>query len=74
MLLPFKIMKTIDPILVENQRKVDHHLEAASIHHDKAAAYLQEGEYQKAAENAILAQKYLDLASDAMKEEIHPET
>jgi len=72
MLLPFKTIKT-NPILDENQRKVDQHLEAASIHHDKAAFYLQEGEYQKAAENAILAQKYLDLASNAMKEGTHHE-
>jgi hypothetical protein len=48
----------------ENQNKVEGHLEAASLHHIKAANYLNEGNYEKAAENAVLAQKYLNLASE----------
>jgi hypothetical protein len=48
----------------ENANKVEGHLEAASVHHIKAINYLKEGEYAKAAENAVLAQEYLNLASE----------
>ena len=48
----------------ENENKVAGHLEAASLHHNKAANFLKEGNYEKAAENAVLAQEYLNLASE----------
>jgi hypothetical protein len=48
----------------ENQNKVEGHLEAASVHHIKAANFLKEGNYEKAAENAFLAQEYLNLTSE----------
>ncbi len=48
----------------ENLNKVEGHLEAASLHHIKAANFLKEGNYDKAAENAALAQEYLNLASE----------
>ena len=54
----------------ENQNKVKGHLEAASVHHFKAANFLKEGNYKKAAENAVLAQEYLNLASEAKREEM----
>jgi hypothetical protein len=54
----------------ENQNKVKGHLEAASLHHIKAANFLKEGNYEKAAENAVLAREYLNLASEAKREDI----
>jgi len=53
----------------ENQNKVEGHLEAASLHHIKAANFLKEGNYEKAAENAALAQKYLNLAGELRSRE-----
>jgi ATP/maltotriose-dependent transcriptional regulator MalT len=54
----------------ENQNKVEGHLEAASLHHTKAANFLKEGNYEKAAENAVLAQEYLNLASELRRKKI----
>jgi hypothetical protein len=54
----------------ENQKKVEGNLEAASVHHIKAAESLKNGDYEKAAKNAILAQEYLNLASEARREDI----
>jgi hypothetical protein len=68
MMLPFKIHKPT-PVLSENHKNIEGHLEAASFHHIKAVEDLKEGKYEKAAENAILAQKYLDLASKNTIEE-----
>ena len=48
----------------EDKNKVEGHLEAAALHHIKAANFLKDGNYEKAAENAVLAQKYLNLASE----------
>jgi len=64
MLIPFKIVKMHPSMISENEKKVEEYLEAASIHHFKAAALLNDGEYEKAAHNALLVQKYLDLASE----------
>jgi len=60
-------------ILMGNQKKVEGHLEAAALHHEKAASQLKEGKYEEAAQNAILAQKYLDLASETKREETQEE-
>jgi hypothetical protein len=68
MLIPFKIVRTHPPMISEIQKKVEEHLEAASLCHVKAAALLNEGEYEKAAQNALLAKKYLDLASETTRE------
>ncbi len=54
----------------ENQKKVEGHLEAAAVHHIKAAESLKNGDYKKASQNAILAQDYLDLANKAKREDI----
>jgi hypothetical protein len=52
-----------------NQNKVEGHLEAASLHHIKAANFLKEGNYEKAAENAVLAQQFLNLASEGKRKD-----
>jgi hypothetical protein len=69
MLIPFNIFRINIPMLTESAAKIKQHLDAASIHHFKAVALLDEGDYEKAAQNALLAQKYLDLASKAKREE-----
>ncbi len=69
MLIPFKIIKTHPSMMSERERKIEEHLEAASLHHVKAAELLNEGAYEKAAQNALLAQKYLDLANEKMRKE-----
>jgi hypothetical protein len=66
MLLPIKIHKT-HPISGENRKKAEEFLEEASAHHIYAENYLKEGNYKEAAENAILAQMYLDLASETVR-------
>jgi hypothetical protein len=67
MLISFTIIKTHPSMVSENEKKVEGHLEAASLHHVKAINLLKDGEYEKAAENALLAQKYLDLASETTR-------
>jgi len=47
--------------------KVKEHLDAATLHHVKATNQLKEGNYEEAAQNAILAKRYLDLASEVMR-------
>ena len=54
----------------KNREKVEGHLEAASLHHIKAAESLKNGDYLKASKNAMLAQEYLNLANQARKEDI----
>jgi hypothetical protein len=61
-------------MISESQRRVQEYLESASLYHIKAAHELKEGHYEKAAENAILAQKHLDLASERERTEKHYET
>ncbi len=68
MLIPFNIFRIYTPVLSDCERKIEQHLDAASIHHSKAMALLNEGKYEKAAQNALLAQKYLDLASQTKRE------
>lgn len=53
----------------ENQKRVEGHLEAASLHHIKAAENLKNGDYVKASKNAMLAQDYLNLANEAKRED-----
>lgn len=71
MLIPFKIVKVHPSMRSESEKKVEEHLEAASLYHIKAIALLNEGEYEGAAQNALLAQKYLDLASETTREKIN---
>jgi hypothetical protein len=68
MLIPFKILNSHPSMISESERKIERHLDAASIHNSKAIALLYEGKYKKAAQNALLAQKYLDLASKTKRE------
>jgi len=56
-------------MLLANESKSEGHLEAASVHHIKATNYLKEGDYKKATENAVLAQEYLNLASEAKRKD-----
>lgn len=50
---------------IENHKKIAEHLIAAATHHFKAASHLQDGNHEKAASSAILAQEYFNLASEA---------
>jgi hypothetical protein len=68
MLIPLKILRKHPSIIPESEKKIERHLDAASIHHSKALDFLNEGEYEKAARNALLAQKFLDLASESKRE------
>jgi len=54
----------------ENHKKTEDYLLAAEAHHFKAARYLDEGSYEKAAESALLAKEYLGLASETKREDI----
>jgi hypothetical protein len=47
------------------------HLMAATIHHFKAANYLEDGNYEKAAQCATLAQEYISRASGIRQEETY---
>jgi hypothetical protein len=69
MLLPFKILKTHPSVVSESERKIERHLDTAYLYHSKAMSLLYEGKYEKAAQNALLAQKHLDIASKAKREE-----
>jgi hypothetical protein len=53
MLIPFEIIKIDPSIIFESEKKLESHLEAASLHHSKAITFLKEGEYEKAARNAL---------------------
>jgi hypothetical protein len=54
----------------ENHKRAEDYLLAAEAHHFKAARYLNEGNYEKAAESALFAKEYLGLASEAKREDI----
>jgi hypothetical protein len=71
MLIPFKIVRVHPSMMSENEKRIEENLAAASLHHVKAAELLNEGEYEKAAQNALLAQKYLDLASETTREKVN---
>jgi len=60
----------LDNSNAENHKKTEDYLLAAEAHHFKAARYLNEGSYEKAAESALLAKEYLGLASEAKREDI----
>ncbi len=68
MLVSFKIFPQ-NPFIAEKQKMVNDHLQTAALFHIKASNDLKEGRYGKAAHNALLAQKYLDLASENKREE-----
>jgi hypothetical protein len=70
MLIQFKTGRALRG-LTENESRIEGHLEAASIHHEKAVQYLSEGEYEKAAQNAIIAKQHLDLASEIRRDEVY---
>jgi hypothetical protein len=50
--------------LVDNQKKIDGYLLAASIHHFKAITHREEGNYKKASQCEVLAKEYLNLANE----------
>jgi hypothetical protein len=56
---------------VENHRKIADHLYMAAANHFKAATHLNEGDYEKAARCAIVANEYLNLVNEARKEDMH---
>jgi hypothetical protein len=56
--------------VIENHKKTASHLLAAATEHFKAANYLKLGNYEKAAESAMLAREYLNLASQAKRDDI----
>lgn len=68
MLFPIKIHRA-HPISTEKRKKAEVYLEEAAEHHTHAENFLKEGNYKKAAQNAILAQMYLDLASETIRTE-----
>lgn len=69
-LMPIKAEKSDSSS--ENHKKTAGHLIAAAAHHFKAASYLNNGDYEKASRHALLAQEYLDLASETRREIIAP--
>jgi hypothetical protein len=56
---------------IENHKKIADHLLAAAANHFKAATHLKEGNYEKAAQCAMSAREYLNLASEAKRENIN---
>jgi len=68
MLAPLKILRKHEYRIPECEKEIERHLDAASEHHSKALFFLNEGEYEKAAQNALLARKYLDFAGRARRE------
>jgi hypothetical protein len=56
--------------VAENYRKITEYLKSASEFDDISVIYLKKGNYEKAAECAILAQEYIRLASDIKIEDI----
>ena len=70
MLTTLKIFGTHPSVIDDNDKRIGDNLDLASIHHSKAVTLLYEGKYEEAAENALLAQKHLDLASKVKRESI----
>ena len=56
---------------IENHRKIADYLLAAAANHFKAAGHLKAGEYEKAAQCAMSAKEYLDLAAEAKRYDIN---
>jgi hypothetical protein len=56
--------------IIETHKTTASHLLAAATHHFKAANYLKQGSYEKAAESAMLAKEYLNMASEAKREDM----
>jgi hypothetical protein len=54
----------------ENRRQIAEYLKSASEFDDRSVIYLKKGNYEKAAECAIMAQEYVRLASDVKIEDI----
>ena len=50
---------------IEYHKKTGEHLIAAATHHFKAASYLQDGNTEKAAQSAEMAQGYFNMASES---------
>lgn len=53
---------------IESHKEIADHLLAAAANHFKAATHLKEGNYEKAADCALIARDYLNQASNARKE------
>jgi hypothetical protein len=53
---------------IESHKTIASHLLVAAASHLKAAIHLKEGEYEKAAQCAMSAKEYLELASKARRE------
>ena len=56
--------------IIETHKTTASHLLAAATHHFKAASYLKQGSYEKASESAMMAQEYLNMASEAKREDL----
>jgi hypothetical protein len=54
-----------------NHKQIADHLLAAAANHFKAANHLKDGNYEKAAQCAMSAKEYLNLASSAKVENIN---
>lgn len=54
----------------KNRMQIASYLEDASEYDDKSTFFLKKGDYEKAAECAILAQEYIRLASDVKIEDM----
>jgi hypothetical protein len=54
----------------ENRKMIIANLAEASVYDSKTAKHLKEGNYEKAAYCAILAQEYIRLASEAKRNDI----
>ncbi len=70
---PFTIHTKPENVILaaaQNRRQIAEYLEDASKFDDKSVIYLKQGNYEKAAECAILAQELIRLASDVKIEDI----
>jgi hypothetical protein len=56
---------------IEKHREIANHLHAAAANHFAAATHLKEGNYEKAAECAMVAKDYLTRASEAKREDMN---
>ena len=54
----------------KNRRQITSYLKDATEYDDRSTFFLKKGDYEKAAECAILAQEYIRLASDVKVEDI----
>ena len=56
--------------VIEGHKNTASQLVAAAAHHLKAAHYLQEGDYEKAIQQAQMAMDYLNSATNIKREEL----